>query len=118
MPTVAQVDLDVHIVSAQVDELPRFADGAVPTDLYAIEGDVDAIRFEVRGSGSDRCQNPPPVGVLPKNRAFEQVAARDRPADLNCVLLRGCTLHLDSDGVCCAFGVGYQLPGKILAGLG
>ena len=79
---------------------------AVSADLHAVEGDVDAVRLEVSAGGADRREHPAPVGVLAEDRALEEVAAGDRSAHLDRVVLRRCVLHLDGDGVRGTLGVG------------
>jgi hypothetical protein len=106
MAAIAQINLHVHIVITQVNEFAGIADGAASADLHAVEGDVDAVRLEVSGGGSNGSQDSTPVGILAEDRAFEEVAASYCPTDLHRVLLGRRMANRNSDGVRGAFGIG------------
>ena len=57
------------------------AGGAVPADPDAVDGHVQLVRLEDRAGGADRGQHAAPVRVLAVDRALEQVAPGDGPAD-------------------------------------
>src|SRR5215217_1026406 len=114
MPAVAQVDVDLNIVSSQVDELPWLTYGAVAADLYAVERHVNAIRFELSRGRPDGSQNSSPVGILPEDSAFEEIATGDRTTDLHCVVLGGRVLDVDCDRMRCSLRISQQLQGKIM----
>ena len=86
-----------------------------PADLDAVERDVEVERVERGGGGADGGQDPAPVRVAAEHGALEQVAARDRAADLDGVGLRGGADHLDRDVVLGPLGVAHELLGEVVA---
>src|SRR5689334_786881 len=72
---IAQVDLEMDVTPAQVDKMPWLADGSIAAHLHAVEGDVNALRFKVRGCCADGRQYPPPIGIVSENSALEEIAA-------------------------------------------
>src|SRR5215212_9048671 len=117
MPAGAQVDVDLNIVSTQVDKLPWLTYGAVAADLYAVERHVNAIRFERNSGRPDGSQNSSPVGILPEDSAFEEIATGDGTTNLHCVVLGGRMLDVDRDCVRCSLRISQQLQGKIMTSL-
>src|SRR6185503_12308795 len=113
----AQVDLELHIVSAEVDELTRIADGAVAADLYAIERHVNAFWFEVRVRCAYGRQNSSPIGIPTEDSALEEIAARDRATDLHRIGFRSRMVDVNGDGVRRSLRVPQQLQCKITASL-
>src|SRR6185312_393160 len=111
---VAQVDLEMHLAPAHVHKMSWLADGSIAAYLHAVEGDVNAFRFKVRGCCADGRQYPPPIGILPEDSALEEIAASDRSAHLDCILLRGRMLHLDGNRVGRSLRVDEQLHGKVM----
>ena len=71
------------------------------------------VGLERRVGGADGGQHPAPVGVLAVDRALEQVAAGDRAADLDGVVLGRGADDLDRDVLGRALGVGDQLARQV-----
>ncbi len=82
------------------------------THLDAVDGDVEVVGVEGGRGRADGGQHPAPVGVVAEQRALEQVVPRDRPADLDRVVLGGGAADVDGDLLGGAFGVGEQLPAR------
>src|SRR5690606_29234681 len=102
----------------EVDFGAVVADRSAPAHPYAVDGDVDVVRFE-HGGGSAYCgDDASPGGVLTGDRAFEDGVAGDRASDADRVGGAGRAHDFNGDGFGRAFRVGQELAAQVLADFG
>src|SRR5262249_19125830 len=77
-----QVDKHVDLPAGQVDLVRVVTGRAALANPHAVHRDVDLVRIERGGGGTNRGEDPAPVRVVAEERALDQVVAGDRPGDL------------------------------------
>src|ERR1035437_9848306 len=92
-----EVDGDVYLARAQVDQRPVRADRAARADHHAVERHVELLGLEGGLRRTDRRDHATPVRVVAGDRALEQVRARDGSGDLERVVLGRSTLYVDGN---------------------
>src|SRR3954451_5747779 len=101
-----EVDGDADVAGRQVDGGGVGGGGGLAADPDAVHRDVEVGRVEGGAGRPDAGQDPTPVGVVAVDRGLEQVAARDRAADLDGVVLGRGVQDRDRDLVVGTLGVG------------